>query len=209
LDPLLLPPWDWPVPRGSLLVDAGCGGSEAVARMGVDALAPSQIAQTERLILRHLVPGDAEFLCRLLNEPSWLQNIGDRGVRTPLDAQQYIQDKFIGSYESLGFGMYLTELKSDSTPIGLCGLVKRASLPGPDIGFAYLPEFWGHGYAYEASAAIMRYSRSGLGLAKLLAIVKPDNARSVRLLERLGFCHDGEYLVPSSNELCGLYAAAV
>jgi RimJ/RimL family protein N-acetyltransferase len=170
---------------------------------------PLQIAETERLTLRRLVPGDAEFLCGLLNEPSWLQNIGDRGVRTPVDAVQYIQDKFIGSYESLGFGMYLTELKSDSTPIGLCGLVKRASLPGPDIGFAYRPEFWGHGYAYEASVAIMRYSKSGLGLAKLLAIVKPDNAPSVRLLERLGFAREGDYRVPSNNELCSLYGAAV
>lgn len=167
------------------------------------------IADTDRLILRHLVPGDAQFLCRLLNEPSWLQNIGDRGVRTPLAAEQYIQEKFIGSYESLGFGMYLVELKSDQSPIGLCGLVQRGYLPGPDIGFATLPEFWGSGYAFEASAAIMRFSRSGLGLSKLLAIVKPDNVRSVRLLERLGFTHEGECRVPSTDELLNLYGAAV
>jgi [ribosomal protein S5]-alanine N-acetyltransferase len=79
--------------------------SEPYVRMGVGPLAPLQIAETERLALRRLVPGDAEFLCRLLNEPSWLQNIGDQGVRTPLDAEQYIQDKFIGSYESLGYGV--------------------------------------------------------------------------------------------------------
>jgi RimJ/RimL family protein N-acetyltransferase len=167
------------------------------------------LAETERLVLRHLVPGDAEFLCRLLNDPSWLQNIGDRGVRTPREAEQYIQDKFIASYESLGFGMYLTERKSDKAPIGLCGLVKRGFLPGPDIGFAYLPEFWGSGYAFEASAAVMRYSNSHLGLAKLLAIVKPDNVRSVKLLERLGFAAEGECCVPSTDELVSLYGATV
>jgi putative acetyltransferase len=170
---------------------------------------PMHIAETDRLILRHVVPEDADFLCRLLNEPSWLQNIGDRGVRTPLAAEQYIQDKFTGSYESLGFGMYLAELNSDHSPIGLCGLVQRGYLPGPDIGFATLPAFWGSGYAFEASAAIMRYSRSGLGLARLLAIVKPDNLRSARLLERLGFLKEGECRVPSTDELLNLYGVAV
>jgi RimJ/RimL family protein N-acetyltransferase len=105
--------------------------------------------------------------------------------------------------------MYLTERKSDKSPIGLCGLVKRGYLPGPDIGFAYLPEFWGSGYAFEGAAAIMRYSNSGLGLAKLLAIVKSDNARSVRLLARLGFSEEGECRVPSTDELVSLYGAAV
>jgi RimJ/RimL family protein N-acetyltransferase len=167
------------------------------------------IAATERLVLRRVVATDAQFLCRLLNEPSWVQNIGDRGVRTLPDAERYIQDKFIGSYESLGFGMYLTELKEEKTPIGLCGLVRRGYLPGPDIGFAYLPEFWGRGYAFEAAAAVMRYSSSGLGLAKLLAIVKPDNIRSVRLLERLGFAAEGGCRVPSTDELLSLYGAAV
>jgi RimJ/RimL family protein N-acetyltransferase len=167
------------------------------------------IAGTQRLTLRHVVPEDAQFLCRLLNEPSWLQNIGDRGVRTVPEAQRYIQDKFSRSYESFGFGMYLTELTADRTPIGLCGLVKRSYLSGPDIGFAYLPQFWGSGYAFEAAAAVMRYSNSGLGLAKLLAIVKPDNIRSVRLLDRLGFLREGECRVPTTDELLTLYAAAV
>jgi RimJ/RimL family protein N-acetyltransferase len=168
-----------------------------------------RIAETDRLVLRHLGLADAPFLCGLLNEPSWLQNIGDRGVRTSLDAQRYIQDKFIGSYESLGFGMYLVELKGQQTPIGLCGLVRRGYLPGPDIGFANLPQFWGSGYAFEAAGAIMRYSRSGLGLAKLLAIVKPENIRSVKLLDRLGFTQEGECRVPSTDELVTLYGAGV
>lgn len=168
-----------------------------------------RIATTGRLVLRQLVAADAEFLCRLLNEPSWLQNIGDRGVRTVPDAQRYIQDKFIGSYETQGFGMYLTELKVEEAPIGLCGLVRRSYLPGPDIGFAFLPEFWGGNYAFEAAAAVMRYSSSNLGLTKLLAIVKPDNVRSAKLLERLGFTHEGERHVPSTDELVTLYGAKV
>lgn len=167
------------------------------------------IVETEQLVLRRLVPEDAQFLCRLLNEPSWLQNIGDRGVRTVPDAQQYIRDKFIASYESLGFGMYLTERRSDGSPLGLCGLVQRSYLPGPDIGFALLPEFWGRGYAFEASAALMGYCSSALSLSKLLAIVKPDNLPSVRLLERLGFSQESECRVPSTHELVSLYGAAV
>ena len=168
-----------------------------------------RIAKTKRLVLRHVVREDAPFLHRLLNEPSWLENIGDRGVRTLPEAERYIQDKFIVPYESLGFGMYLTELADEKRPIGLCGLVKRGYLPDPDIGFAYLPEFWGSGFAFEAAAAIMRHSSTALRLSRLLAIVKPDNIRSVRLLERLGFSPQGECRVPSADELLALYAVVV
>lgn len=168
-----------------------------------------QIARTRRLVLRQLVLADARFLCRLLNEPSWLENIGDRGVRTIADAERYIQDKLIGTYASLGFGMYLTLLGNNQTAIGLCGLVKRASLPEPDLGFAFLPEYWGNGYAFEAAVAVMHFARVTLGLSTLLAIVKPDNARSVRLLEKLDFTREGEYRVPSSQELVSLYGATL
>lgn len=167
------------------------------------------IAETERLLLRHVIAADAPFLCRLLNEPSWLQTIGDRGVRTAQDAELYIRDKFTASYESLGFGMYLVELKAQKAPVGLSGLVRRSYLPDPDIGFANLPEFWGGGYAFEAAAAIMHYSGNDLGLTKLLAVVKPDNVRSVKLLQRLGFSQEGDCRVPSTDELLSLFGAAV
>jgi ribosomal-protein-alanine N-acetyltransferase len=168
-----------------------------------------RVAETERLVLRELSAGDAVFLCELLNDPSWLRNIGDRNVKTPQEAEQYIQEKFIGSYKALGFGMYLAELKDGGAPIGLCGLVKRDSLPDPDVGFALLPRFWNRGYALEATNAVMSYARTALKLSKLLAVVKPDNVSSIKLLERLGFCQEGQYRPPSGGTDLMLYTIAV
>ena len=79
------------------------------------------------------------------------------------------------------------ELKAPRTPIGICGILKRDELPEPDIGFAFLPAYWSQGYALESATAVRDYARDGLGLPRLLAIVSPSNASSIRLLERLGF----------------------
>jgi len=164
------------------------------------------IAQTERLRIRRMTSADAAFVCRLLNEPSWLQNIGDRGVRTSTDAASYIESKIMQAYETLGFGMYLVESSADSVPMGMCGLVQRETLPVPDMGFAFLPEFWGKGYAHEASIAVMRHAVGQLGLVRLLAIVAPDNERSCKLLETLGFAHEGEYRSGPNEERLKKYA---
>lgn len=167
-----------------------------------------QIAETERLILREMTPGDASFLCGLLNEPSWLQNIGDRGVRTPDDAEQYIRNKIFDAYQRHGFGMYAVEVKALHQLIGTCGLVRRETLPGADLGFAMKPEFWGQGFAFEAASAVMEHARDVLHLPPLLAIVAQHNTRSCRLLEKLGFTYQGPIrLPPRDDEELRLYAA--
>ncbi|MGH8428523.1 MAG: GNAT family N-acetyltransferase [Gammaproteobacteria bacterium] len=167
------------------------------------------IAETDRLRLRQLAPSDAAFLCRLLNEPSWLQNIGDRDVRTVEDAERYIHSKIMESYRTLGFGMNLVESKTGCEPMGVCGLVKRDALPVPDIGFAFLPEFWGQGYAFEAASALMRDAEVSLGLNRLLAIVSPGNDASCRLLEKLGFKSEGHFRLNPEDKELELYAVAI
>jgi RimJ/RimL family protein N-acetyltransferase len=144
------------------------------------------VLETKRLILRSATLGDAAFVLRLLNEPSFLRFIGDRGVRTLDDAGRYIADRFIASYEQHGFGLWIVEQKDVPGAIGLSGLVKRDALPDPDIGFAFLPEFWSRGYAYESAAGVKRYAIETLGLPRLLAITNPDNAGSIRIVEKLG-----------------------
>jgi RimJ/RimL family protein N-acetyltransferase len=165
------------------------------------------LVETERLTLRNSDLTDAAFYYGLLNQPSWLQNIGDPKVRNPGDARQYIEQKILASYQKFGFGMYLVGLKHTGEPIGLCGLVKRETLPVPDVGFALLPAYWSHGYAFEAAAAVMRYARDALGHSRLLAIVKPDNARSIRLVERLGFQYEGIHRHATNAEELRLYAS--
>jgi RimJ/RimL family protein N-acetyltransferase len=149
------------------------------------------ILETERLILRRLSPDDdAEFILTLLNEPSFIRYIGDKGVRTLDDARRYILNGPVQSYEQNRFGLYKVELKQNGTPIGISGLVKRNTLPDADIGFAFLPEYWSQGYAFESAAAVMRHAREVLGFDRILAITSPDNDASAKLLGKIGLRFD-------------------
>ena len=144
------------------------------------------VLETERLRLREINTDDAEFLLELLNEPSFLKNIGDKNVRTIADAASYALNGPIASYKQHGFGLYLVILKETDVPIGICGLVKRELLPDADIGYAFLPAYWRQGYAFESTSAVKRYGLSKLGQQRILAIVNPENASSIRVLEKLG-----------------------
>ena len=150
------------------------------------------VLQTERLMLRCLVGADAPFILGLLNDPAWMRFIGDRGVRTVEAARAYLEERMISMYARLGFGLWMVELKEGGKPAGICGLVKRDALPEVDLGFAFMPEYRGRGYAYESALAVREHAVGALGLARLLAITSPANAASVRLLERLGFAHERE-----------------
>lgn len=145
-----------------------------------------KVLETGRLILRWLSVEDAEFILQLLNEPSFRRFIGDKGVRSIEDARDYILRGPVDSYERFGFGLYLTELKDDGVPIGICGLLKRESLEDVDIGFAFLPQFWRKGYAFESSSAVMTYGRKVVGLNRIVAITSPENDASIKVLEKLG-----------------------
>jgi ribosomal-protein-alanine N-acetyltransferase len=148
------------------------------------------VLETDRLRLRRLSPGDAEFVLRLLNEPSFIQNIGDRGVRNADDARAYILNGPVASYEKHGFGLWLVETKEACEPVGICGLLKRDALEDVDLGYALVPEHWSKGYAMESASAVMAYAREKLGLGRVLAIVDAGNQSSIRLLEKIGFRYD-------------------
>jgi RimJ/RimL family protein N-acetyltransferase len=145
-----------------------------------------KVLETGRLILRWLSVEDAEFILRLLNEPSFVRFIGDKGVRSIDDARNYILRGPVDSYERFGFGLYLTELKENGAPIGICGLLKRDSLEDVDVGFAFLPQFWRKGYAFESASAVMTHGRKVVGLNRIVAITSPENDASIKVLEKLG-----------------------
>jgi RimJ/RimL family protein N-acetyltransferase len=144
------------------------------------------ILETARLILRQLRPDDAEFMFELLNDPSFIQNIGDRHIRTLDDARSYIMNGPVASYAKNGFGLYLVVLKETNESIGICGLIKRDGLDDVDIGYALLPKFWSKGYAVEAAQATKMYAKDVIGLKRIVAIVDPANGGSIRLLEKIG-----------------------
>jgi RimJ/RimL family protein N-acetyltransferase len=166
-----------------------------------------KVLETERLILRRVTVEDSEFILELLNDPSWLRFIGDKGVRTLEDARGYILKSLVAMYERLGFGLYLTELKDGGVPAGICGLIKRDSLEDVDIGFAFLPEFCGKGYAYESASAVMAYGKRTFGLNRLVAITTPDNYPSAKLLEKLGFNFEGMIKLSDDSEEVSLFAS--
>ncbi|NWG07549.1 MAG: GNAT family N-acetyltransferase [Chloroflexi bacterium] len=143
------------------------------------------ILETERLILRQFTSDDAAFILELVNEPSFIQNIGDRGVHSLEDAEKYIETGPALSYARNGFGLYLVQLKESGESIGMCGLIKRPALDDVDIGYAFLPKFWSRGYAVESARAVREQARA-LGLKRLVAIVDPANESSIRVLEKIG-----------------------
>jgi len=167
-----------------------------------------EVAQTERLLLRWLDPGDSAFILELVNDPSWMRYIGDKGVKTIQDAKRYIENGPVEMYQRLGFGLYMVELKENGAPIGICGLIKRDALPDVDLGFAFLPRFWGNGYAFESASAVMSYGREALGLSRIVAILSQDNHRSAKLLEKLGFRFDSTVSLQPGGDQLMLYAAA-
>jgi RimJ/RimL family protein N-acetyltransferase len=165
------------------------------------------ILETERLMLRRLAAGDAAFILELLNEPAFLENIGDRGARTLADARRYIAKGPVASYRKFGFGLYLVELKDSGAPIGICGLLKRESLDDVDIGFAFLRKYWSQGYARESAAAVMHYGWTTLRLQRIVAITKPNNHASITLLEKLGLRFEKTVALPDHGGENKLFAA--
>jgi ribosomal-protein-alanine N-acetyltransferase len=144
------------------------------------------VCETSRLLIRRLDATDAPFILRLLNEPSFLQNIGDRGVHSLDDALAYLAKGPFASYMQHGFGLFHVSLKAGGEAIGMCGLLKRDWLDAPDVGFAFFPEFWSKGYAYESSVGVLEWGRRAFGITRVIGIVKPGNAGSIRVLEKLG-----------------------
>ena len=151
------------------------------------ALPALNVLETDRLVLRWLTLDDAEFILKLVNDPSWLRFIGDRGVKTIGDARNYLLKGPLDMYRRLGFGLYLTALKDSGVAIGLCGLIKRDTLPDVDIGFAFMPEFRGLGYGLEAVTAVLEHGKDRFGLRRIVAIASPDNLDSIKLLTKIGF----------------------
>jgi RimJ/RimL family protein N-acetyltransferase len=146
------------------------------------------VLQTERLYLSELTTSDSDaaFMQELTNMTEWIQFIGDRNIKNLEDSKAYIKNRVMTSYEEFGFGFYKVSLKTDDTPIGICGIVKRSTLENVDIGYGFLTKYTRKGYAYEASKATLDYAMNDLNIKKIVAITSPNNDKSKRLLEKLG-----------------------
>jgi [ribosomal protein S5]-alanine N-acetyltransferase len=149
------------------------------------------VLDTPRLRLRLVTPADASFIVQLLNDPDFLAQIGDRGVRTASDARRYIAKGPRASYRRYGFGLWVVQLRRRRIAIGLCGLLHRDSHPDVEIGYALLSRFRRRGYALEAAHATLRHAVGALGIKRIMAITALDNIDSIKLLSRIGFEYQG------------------
>jgi ribosomal-protein-alanine N-acetyltransferase len=165
-----------------------------------------EILSSARLRLREIEADDAEFILELLNSQPFLDNIGDRGVRTADDARRYIENNVKGSYRRHGFGLWLIERRDNDQPLGICGLLQRDYLDFPDVGYALLPAHFGAGYATEAASAVLGYGRSVLGHAAIGAIVSPGNRLSIRVLEKIGLALQRELAATEPGQPVLLFA---
>ncbi len=164
---------------------------------------------TERLVIRRMTVNttDVEFMLQLLNDRSWIRFIGDRGVRTVEDARQYIAKGPLSMYDRLGYGHCIVELREARCALGICGLTKRDYLDCPDMGFAFLPRYWGQGFALEAASAILRYATGVLCMPHIVATTRLDNFSSQALLGKLGFQFERTFRHPDGDRDLQLYSA--
>lgn len=165
------------------------------------------VLKTDRLVLREVEAADAPFVLELLNSPGFLENIGDRGVRSVDEARDYIEERMLASYREHGFGMWVAVRKSDGAAVGLAGLVKREGLDTPDVGYAFLSKAWGQGFAQEAAAAVLRHAMEMLGIPKLAAITTLENFASMAVLRKIGFTYQGTIQLPGVDRESTLFTA--
>ncbi len=160
---------------------------------------------TERLQMRWLTLDDADLMLAVWNDPAFIRNVGDRGVRTRKEAREAMQDGALHLYATYGYGPYRVALKDDDVAVGIVGLFRRDGLDIPDIGYSVLPQHCGRGYAYEASCAVIDYARKVLELGQICAIISPDNAISIGLIEKLGLVFERTHLMPDDDDEVCLY----
>ena len=166
------------------------------------------LIETERLRLRPVTIDDTELMLAIWNDPAFIRNVSDRGIRTVEQARDAIESGAQKLFEDYGYGPYCMSLKSDGTMIGICGLFKRDNLEDPDIGFGVLPDYCGKGYAGEAAVAVVNFAQKELGIGTLTAIVSPANAPSIGLIEKLGLTFDQMITMPGDDDAICLYSKA-
>ncbi len=163
------------------------------------------LIETKRMSIERITLDDAEFFVSLVNSPDWLRYIGDRKVANRRDACRFLQNGFLRSCVDNGFGYYIVRTTPNRVPIGICGFLKKPKLDNPDFGFAFLPDYYGQGYAIESCRAVLDYGIRSFDFSVLDAVTMPDNKPSIRLLEKLGFHQRGIWSADTVDDELRLY----
>lgn len=152
----------------------------------------SPIIETERAILRPFVPADYEAVYAFGSHPEVNRYTGDIVIQSPEEAEKLIRKIWLNDYQTYGYGRWATIYKADQRLIGFAGLKYLPEIDETDIGYRFLPEYWGQGLATEVSKAIIRYGFEVLKLPRIIGIAMPENIASSRVLEKIGLQFDRE-----------------
>lgn len=163
------------------------------------------VLETARLRLRTATPDDAQFYLELVNDPSWLANIGQRHIHSLDAARAALAAGPMAQQQAHGYSFYIVQRRSDGALLGMCGMILRESLPGPDIGYAMRPFAWGQGYAFEAAASVLQHARDVLRLPTLYGITAPHNQASINLLNKLGLRFERFARLPPAGKDTNIY----
>ncbi|WP_372767636.1 GNAT family N-acetyltransferase [Pseudoalteromonas sp.] len=159
--------------------------------------------------LCELTETDAEFIFKLLTQPSFKANIGDKGVIDLKTALTHLKEKYIASYKEFGYGLWGIRDKDLNCFVGVCGLVSRPDFEVPDLGYALLDEYTKQGYVDAAAKMSIAFAR-GLGnLTQLNAITSPSNQASINVLEKLGFKFEKQFTLTGYEGVSNLYQLAL
>ena len=147
------------------------------------------VFSSSSIYLRKLVKDDGKFMYDLMNQQSWLDYIGDKNITNIDAAKAYLLAGPMKDYDTHGFGLYLIVDKVRHEQIGVCGLLKRRYLSGPDIGFAITEKHQHKGFAYQAASLVIDNTSQLTDADSIFATCLQKNSASQNLLRKLGFVY--------------------
>jgi RimJ/RimL family protein N-acetyltransferase len=147
------------------------------------------LIETERLLLREITLDDKEELLKLHSNPAVQIYTGEPVVQSIEEIEKAIRTR-IDDYEKYGFGRWATILKNGMQFVGWAGLAYLPEFDEIDLGYRFLPEYWGQGLATEGSRAILTYGFDTLKIRKIIAIAMKENKASIRVMEKVGMEFD-------------------
>lgn len=150
--------------------------------------------RTERLLLRGFRETDLDAFAAIGADPEVMRYLGDGRTFGRDDAWRQMA-MFLGHWALRGFGPWAVEERSTGAYVGRVGLYCPEGWPGPEVGWVLARAHWGKGFALEAARAALDHAFRVLGWSRAISVIQPDNARSIRVAERLGERLDGDMMV--------------
>ncbi|MEO7995122.1 MAG: GNAT family N-acetyltransferase [bacterium] len=164
------------------------------------------VITTPRLQLRPMAMSDLDALAAMYADAETMQYIG-YGEVIDRETTKLGLEKRVAEYQSKGYGQFTLELH-DGTFIGRTGLMDWLidGVPEREVGYILARPHWGHGYATEGARAVRDYARDVHGLNRLISLILPQNAGSIRVAEKNGMMLEKITTIPHTGRRVCCYA---